>query len=68
MPPDAHTHDITSFWMPFGASSDSGRIQPLVLSPSPVIAFAACRELACGRSAAAATPAWASRSSLVNIG
>ena len=22
MPPDAHTHDMTSFWMPLGASSD----------------------------------------------
>ena len=26
--PDAQTHDITSFWMPFGDSSDSGRTQP----------------------------------------
>ena len=67
LPPDAQTQDITSFWMPFGASSESGRIHPLVFSPSPVIAVAAAAN-SLRFVGGAATPAWVSRSSFVNIG
>ena len=39
--PDAHTQDMTSFWMPFGASSDSGSTQPYWFFEASVIFFAA---------------------------
>ena len=38
-PPEAQTQDMTSFWIPLGASSDRGSAQPET-SP-PVTAFAA---------------------------
>ena len=43
LPPDAHSHDITSFWMPFGTAVSSGKAQPLTLPPSALIFLAASR-------------------------
>ena len=40
-PPEAQTQDITSFWMPFGVSSDSGSTQPYSFLSALVIFFAA---------------------------
>ena len=39
--PDAQTQAITSFWMPFGVSSDSGSTQPNSFLSALVIFFAA---------------------------
>ena len=64
-PPEAQTQDMTSFWIPLGASRDSGSAHPDT-SP-PVTAFAAA-----AKSSRVAgiplTPALVSRSVLANIG
>ena len=39
--PEAQTQAITSFWMPFGVSSDSGSTQPNSFLSALVIFFAA---------------------------
>src|SRR5216683_2127847 len=61
-PPDAQFHDMTSFWMPFGVSSDSGTIQPLT-SPPPAVTFFAAAMNSVRLVGGAVTPAFDSRSS-----
>src|SRR3954467_12201062 len=67
LPPDAHSHDITSFWMPLGTAVSSGSAQPLTLPPVALIFLAASRN-SVRVLGTALTPALLSRSWLTNSG
>src|SRR3954452_7174821 len=67
LPPEAQSHDMTSFWMPLGTAVSRGSAQPLTSPPVALIFLAASmnwvRVLG-----TALTPALASRSLLTNSG
>ena len=67
VPPEAQSHDITSFWMPLGTAVSSGSAQPLTLPPVALIFFAASRNWL-RVLGTALTPALASRSLLTKSG
>ena len=64
-PPEAQTQDMTSFWMPLGASRDRGSAHPDTSPPVTALAAAANSSRVEGT---LATPALVSRLVLANSG